>query len=396
MRLVSLSSILISICAAAGWTLAAYAQEATGTGTGFFVNSDGWIVTNAHVVAGCQRVAVPGHGARSSDEIKIDEQNDLAVLRVMEPNTPPLPIRNSEPRLGEDVAAFGYPLSTLLSSSVKITTGNVNSLLGMGDDTRYLQISTPIQPGNSGGPLVDRSGALLGITTATLKPGAAGEGSIPQNVNFAVRASVIRLFLQGHRIAFQATEALGTELATADLAEKVARSVVQVVCYGKAAPQVATSPPIQSNSPTRIFRSLDSHDVIGFDYGSQRGVSQVQCEAACRADRVCQAFTYNKSAHVCFLKNDAVLLVRNKDAFASVVDELSTKVVISSMAITSGLDMVGGDYARLKTTFVGCYVACERDASCRAFAFVQRKNSCWLKGAIGIVSSRPGVDLGIK
>jgi len=111
---------------------------------------------------------------------------------------------------------------------------------------------------------------------------------------------------------------------------------------------------------------------------------------------VCRAFTYNRSARVCFLKNNALILIRNKDAFASVAEELSSQVVFSTMAVTSGLDMPGGDYARMKTNFVGCYLACERDASCRAFAFVRHKNSCWLKNTIGVVRSKVGVDVGIK
>ncbi|MER8724359.1 serine protease [Mesorhizobium sp. M1027] len=203
------------------------------SGTGFFVNNEGWLVTNAHVLKECASVTVVGRGDTS--EWKSDELNDLAVIHS--PGTAPaiISIRSTPARLGEDVAALGYPLAPVLSSSVKITTGNVNSLLGIGDDTRYLQISTPIQPGNSGGPLVDQSGSLIGITAATLREGATGDVSVaPQNVNFAVRASLLALFLQSRSVEFQADDAVGPILSTADLADKIAPATAQILCHGSA------------------------------------------------------------------------------------------------------------------------------------------------------------------
>ncbi|WP_376703173.1 serine protease [Mesorhizobium sp. ISC25] len=216
------------------------------SGTGFFVNSDGWLVTNAHVLKGCVSVTVVGRGDTS--EWKNDELNDLAVIHS--PGVAPaiISVRNTPARLGEDVAALGYPLAPVLSSSVKITTGNVNSLLGIGDDTRYLQISTPIQPGNSGGPLVDQSGSLIGITAATLREGATGDVSVtPQNVNFAVRASLLALFLQSRSVEFQAAEAIGPILSTADLADKIAPATAQILCHGSAPVFVTIQPTVPTD-----------------------------------------------------------------------------------------------------------------------------------------------------
>jgi hypothetical protein len=224
----------------------AQSSDVTSSGTGFFVSADGWIVTNAHVVEGCRRITVLAQGDVTDQ--KVDAQNDLAAIRIAPTASMVLKLRASEPRLGEDVAAFGYPLSDVLSSSVKITTGNVNSLLGPGDDSRYLQISTPIQPGNSGGPLVDRGGLVLGITSARLKATAGGDNA-PQNVNFAVRGSVLRLFLQSRGIPFQAADSAPSATATADLADLVSPSVVQILCHGTPEPEptantaAAASPP---------------------------------------------------------------------------------------------------------------------------------------------------------
>lgn len=217
------------------------------SGTGFFVNADGWAVTNAHVLEGCTRASVPTIG-EATDWI-IDRQNDLAAVKVVGgAGKPFLRLRGPAPRLGDEVAAFGYPFSDFLSDSIKITTGNINSLIGAQNDTRFLQISTPLQPGNSGGPVVDRSGAVLGIATAVF----SGRGDfVAQNVNFAVRSNVLELFLQSRSVGYESSPTSGDELSTADLAEMVAPAVVQILCFSDSpAPPVATNPrPEQEAGP---------------------------------------------------------------------------------------------------------------------------------------------------
>lgn len=212
-------------------------------------------MTNAHVVEGCQRVEVKGRGLASDP--RLDTTNDLALIKITttEP-LKPLTFRKAPIRLGEDIVAIGYPLADLLADSVKITTGNVNALAGLRNDTRYVQISTPIQPGNSGGPVVDRDGFLLGITSATLSKKLADEiGITAQNVNFAIRGSVADLFMQTQSMASQSGDKSGDQpvLSTADLADKVTPSVMQVLCYGK--PEVQAS--VQSqDSATNMPRPV--------------------------------------------------------------------------------------------------------------------------------------------
>jgi hypothetical protein len=94
---------------------------------------------------------------------------------------------------------LGYPLSGLLATTANLSVGNVSALAGLDDDSRYVQISAPVQPGNSGGPLLDASGHLLGIVTAKLNAirVARFTGDIPQNVNFALKVEVVRTFLDG-------------------------------------------------------------------------------------------------------------------------------------------------------------------------------------------------------
>jgi tetratricopeptide (TPR) repeat protein len=140
-------------------------QEKGKIGTGFFISQEGHIVTNAHVVAGCSVVqASAGIGLEANARVLTrDTANDLALLKVDARPTAYGHLRTGV-RTGENIAAFGFPLYGLLATTGNFTVGNVSAVAGLGDDTRYLQISAPIQPGNSGGPvcfLFERTSACL-------------------------------------------------------------------------------------------------------------------------------------------------------------------------------------------------------------------------------------------
>ena len=111
------------------WSRWAHAQTApSSSGTAFFVNADGWAITNAHVLEGCARASVSQLG--NAIYWIIDRQNDLAIVRVSGGSGSPfLRLKNGATRLGDDITAFGYPLYGLLSDSIKVTTGNINSLV---------------------------------------------------------------------------------------------------------------------------------------------------------------------------------------------------------------------------------------------------------------------------
>jgi serine protease Do len=134
--------------------------------------------------------------------------------------------------LGEGVAVFGYPLSGLLSSGGNFTLGNVTALAGLRDDTRILQISAPVQPGNSGGPLLDDSGAVVGIIVAKLNAMmlAIATDDLAQNVNFAIKANVAESFSDAQGIPVQVSTPGGLPLPPADLADKAKAITVRVKC----------------------------------------------------------------------------------------------------------------------------------------------------------------------
>lgn len=382
----------------------AFAEDPKSSGTGFAVTSDGWLMTNAHVVEGCQRVEVKGQGVAADP--RIDAANDLALIKIGA-HTPlrPLTFRRSPTRLGEDIVAIGYPLADLLSDSVKITTGNVNALAGLKNDTRYIQISTPIQPGNSGGPIVDRDGFLLGISSATFSKRFADEiGITAQNVNFAIRASVVELFMETQSIPGQTGEKAPGQvpLSTADLADKISPSVYQVLCYGKPDDQetvqvekTVTSLPRPAIAATLL--DARGYDAIGFDYATLKGVGFQQCRSACESDSQCKAITYNTKHRFCFLKNNVVALIRNGDATAAYASSKAADVIISDFTSYAGMDFPGGDYKRIRqTNYLECFVACIGDNACRAFAYVSKKRECWLKDVLGRPQAVNGVDLGVK
>ncbi len=141
------------------------------TGTGFFVSAEGDVLTNYHVINGCSVVAIWQVGSPYFNEgvVKsVDTKNDLAlVTSKMKPGA--VPAWNAGVRLGETVAVYGFPLSGTLTHSGNFTIGNVSAMAGPNDDTSWLQISAPIQPGNSGGPLLDQTGNVVGVINAQLK-----------------------------------------------------------------------------------------------------------------------------------------------------------------------------------------------------------------------------------
>jgi len=141
------------------------------SGTGFFVTPSGYAVTNHHVVENCQRVSLNIRGEeREATIIAKDEINDLALLRVscVECSSVKFrPDRRSE--LGESIMVAGYPLKGLLASDLNVTDGTISALAGIGDDPRLLQVTAPVQLGNSGGPLLDAWGKVIGVPCSCIK-----------------------------------------------------------------------------------------------------------------------------------------------------------------------------------------------------------------------------------
>jgi hypothetical protein len=169
------------------------------TGTAFAVTNDGCLVTNFHVVTAGSRLKVSTpNGVRLAKVVKTDQVHDLALLKI-DSKVVGLPIVDSgSVRLGQSVFAIGFPNVEVQGFKPKLTKGEISSLAGIQDDERYFQISVPLQPGNSGGPLLNTHGHVVGVTSAGLNAAKALNitGSLPQNVNYAVKSSFLMPFLK--------------------------------------------------------------------------------------------------------------------------------------------------------------------------------------------------------
>lgn len=223
----------------------------TSTGTGFIVSSWGHIVTNNHVVENCGQIEVSRVGERSVSARKIagDGRNDLALLTAALSSTDignTVPALRPSARLGEEVYVFGFPLAGLLSKSGNFTSGTITALSGVDDDTTRYQISAPVQPGNSGGPLLDKYGNVVGAVVSKLNSAnvAKAIGDIPQNVNFAIKSSIVTNFLESNGVKVN-SGSTSKPLEAADIAEVATKYAVYIVC--KSGP-ATTSPPVPSAS----------------------------------------------------------------------------------------------------------------------------------------------------
>jgi len=175
-------------------------KEVAGSGTGFFVSSDGYVVTNHHVIEGANKITVttPSGESFEAKVVSTSTSTDLALLRISYQTKNYLTFTNSgSADIGDQVFTLGYPVSDILGKEVKYTDGSISSLSGLQGDATFFQISVPIQPGNSGGPLVNADGDVVGVVTATAAVEAfyASVGVMPQNVNWAVKGAYASLLL---------------------------------------------------------------------------------------------------------------------------------------------------------------------------------------------------------
>lgn len=168
-------------------------REYSSSGTGFLINSKGYIVTNCHVIKNASRIVVRGLNGDFNNRINAkvviqDFNNDIAIIKTDEFETPklaepPFIISNKKTESGNSIFCLGYPLRATMGEEVKITNGIISSNSGFKGDITSYQISAPIQPGNSGGPLFDYSGNLVGIINA--------KHIDAENVSYSIKSSYL-------------------------------------------------------------------------------------------------------------------------------------------------------------------------------------------------------------
>jgi uncharacterized protein len=207
--------------------------ELYATGSGFYVSPDGHIVTNQHVVDGCKEMRLADGTVLQM--VIADKANDLALLKAPKPVTAFVRFRDGRGvRTGEGILIAGFPLRDEISSELNVTTGNVSSLAGPNNDRTLIQITAPVQHGNSGGPVLDLSGNLVGVVQSKFDPTAdTGDDNtidVPQNVNFAVSANTLRAFLDAQEIDYESAPSKDS-LSTAEIAARAHGFTVSLECW---------------------------------------------------------------------------------------------------------------------------------------------------------------------
>ena len=175
------------------------------TGTGFTISPNGLIVTAYHVIEGGEdiEVLVPGLGFMPANIVASNPSNDIAILDVGRVTANYLHISAfKSSRISDKIYTLGYPLSSVLGDKPKYSEGVINSLTGIGNSASLMQVSIPIQPGNSGGPVLNDQNEVVGmvVSTAGIEAFYALSGTIPQNVNWAVKSDYIRLIAEIDKI----------------------------------------------------------------------------------------------------------------------------------------------------------------------------------------------------
>ncbi len=205
------------------------------SGSGAIVAEKGYVLTAAHVVMNARKlIVVTAMGTREAKVVRFDEANDLAILKMDGGPYLPMPVSASRGvRLGQMVATVGFPNVGIQGFSPKVTRGEISSLNGVADDPRSWQISVPVQPGNSGGPLLDENGNLIGVVVAKLGLKAAQiTGDVPQNVNYAVKSAYALALLEPY-LDGKAPEVniSGPKPGFEDMVAKAQQSIVLVLAY---------------------------------------------------------------------------------------------------------------------------------------------------------------------
>jgi S1-C subfamily serine protease len=224
------------------------------SGTGFAVSTEGYLITNNHVIEGCENVRVHSEGSIiDAVVVSRDSLNDLAVIRADFNPAAIFAIDNSNPQLMQEIYVAGYPFGQNVSSSLKVTRGIVSALTGIGNNFSNIQIDAAIQPGNSGGPIFNQDGNVIGVAVATLDVAIALEafGTIPQNTNFGIKANVVSSFLASNSIesVSPATPSFfgnTTEMSTAELGQLATDATYYLSCW-------MTTAQIQEMSSTKVL-----------------------------------------------------------------------------------------------------------------------------------------------
>ena len=181
-----------------------------GRGTGFFITSNGYLVTNEHVVRGAtQLTVVHNKKKRPARIIGVDAKNDLAILKVEGGGFPVLPIASSQPvKLGLTILVIGFPVPNAVGNDPTLTKGIINKVSGFQGNKNQFQVSAPIQDGSSGSPLMNEKSQVIGVISSSLVGANRRKNDPNQNANFATKSDLLMRLIKKHPQVLQGLRAV--------------------------------------------------------------------------------------------------------------------------------------------------------------------------------------------
>lgn len=206
--------------------------KVTSYGSGFFVTPN-HIITNNHVTEDCGSVEIKNKDYTSKVSIlDADSTTDLSILVTGDPNESYLHLRDRKPlSTGEQSIALGFPFSSSLGSELKVTSGNIAALTGLNNNIAELQLTSPVQPGNSGGPLMDDNGNVIGVIVSRLERSSEITGNRPaQNVNFAIKSNMAKIFMDLNMVEYR-TRSASNKKEISQIVSDSRNSIVKVICH---------------------------------------------------------------------------------------------------------------------------------------------------------------------
>ena len=197
---------------------------AASSGTGFFVSTNGHMVTNNHVIDSCDTVKAHYKGRELDVNVLFtDRSNDLAIIKANIKPEKVFPVSNEDVSLLEDIIVAGYPLGKKVSASIKTFKGSVTALAGFGDNFSNFQIDASLSSGNSGGPIINQKGNVVGVAVEKLvEVGVEG-------FNFGVKSSTLKTFASSNQIKFQ--DPSMEELSNKELGQLITEATIYLECW---------------------------------------------------------------------------------------------------------------------------------------------------------------------
>jgi len=204
----------------------------TGSGTGFAVASNGYLITNYHVINGCDVIKIhKKNKILQASIIASDSTNDIALIKGDFTSKTVLPFSSKKTELLEEIYVAGYPFGNKFSTSIKVTKGIISALTGVGNNSSNFQIDAAIQPGNSGGPILNKKGNVIGVVVAKLDRSYTEKnfGVIPENTNFGIKINVVKKLLDNENIKL--INPNKKNILTTKLGEDISNSTYLLSCW---------------------------------------------------------------------------------------------------------------------------------------------------------------------